>query len=104
MDQHETSPAVPEQRVSTLPPQLSDTGVDRVDIQAHARPPHRYHLARGGLEAPGGRWKTPMYVAVDEKTAGLVAVADTLKADSKAALAALRQLGLAWRLRRAISP
>lgn len=49
MDQHETSPAVPEQRVSTPLPQLSDTGVERVDIQAHARPPHRYHLARGGL-------------------------------------------------------
>ncbi len=38
--------------------------------------------------------KTPMYVALDGKPAGLVAVADTLKPDSKAALAALKGLGL----------
>ncbi len=38
--------------------------------------------------------KTPMYVAVDGKAAGLIAVADTVKPDSKAAIAVLKQLGI----------
>jgi Cu+-exporting ATPase len=38
--------------------------------------------------------KTPMYVAVDGTAAGIVAVADTVKADSKAAVTALRGMGL----------
>jgi Cu+-exporting ATPase len=38
--------------------------------------------------------KTPMYVAVGGKPAGLVAVADTVKPDSKAAIDALRALGI----------
>ncbi|MFQ5633153.1 MAG: HAD-IC family P-type ATPase, partial [bacterium] len=38
--------------------------------------------------------KTPMYVAVDGKAAGIVAVADTVKEDSQAAIARLKQMGL----------
>lgn len=38
--------------------------------------------------------KTPMFVAVDGKSAGIVAVADTVKADSKEAIAQLKKMGL----------
>ncbi len=52
----------------------------------------------GGLEAEAdrlaGEGKTPMFVAVDGRAAGVVAVADTVKEDSAAAIRALRMLGL----------
>jgi len=38
--------------------------------------------------------KTPMYVAIDGKAGGLVAVADTVKPDSKSAIDALKALGI----------
>ncbi len=38
--------------------------------------------------------KTPMFVAIDGKAAGIVAVADTVKEDSKQAIAALKEMGL----------
>ncbi len=48
-------------------------------------------LARGG--------KTPMYVAVDGRPAGVIAVADTVKPESREAIAGLRALGLdVWML------
>jgi P-type Cu+ transporter len=43
------------------------------------------------LETTG---KTAMLVAIDGRAAGIVAVADTIKADSKAAIAALHALGI----------
>jgi Cu+-exporting ATPase len=38
--------------------------------------------------------KTPMYVAVDERLAGIVAVADEIKPESKEAVAAMQHMGL----------
>jgi Cu+-exporting ATPase len=50
----------------------------------------------GRLAADG---KTPMYIAVDGAAAGLIAVADTVKAESREAIEALHALGLdVWML------
>jgi Cu+-exporting ATPase len=38
--------------------------------------------------------KTPMYVAIDGRIAGIVAVADTIKEDSRAAIETLKAMGL----------
>jgi Cu+-exporting ATPase len=45
-------------------------------------------------ERLAGEGKTPMYIAVDGRAAGVVAVADTIKSDSVAAIARLRRFGL----------
>ncbi|MHB8492092.1 MAG: copper-translocating P-type ATPase, partial [Solirubrobacteraceae bacterium] len=44
--------------------------------------------------ALAGEGKTPMFLAVDGRAAGLLAVADTIKPDSVAAIRSLRALGL----------
>jgi Cu+-exporting ATPase len=52
---------------------------------------HAQELARGGA--------TPMYVAIDGESAGVIAVADTLKPESAEAVTQLRALGLdVWML------
>jgi Cu+-exporting ATPase len=52
----------------------------------------------GGLSERGAALateaKTPVYVAVEGRAAGLIAVADQIKSDSRAAVAALKRLGL----------
>jgi Cu+-exporting ATPase len=60
---------------------LADAGLDTAGLAAEA-------------ERLAGEGKTPMFVAVDAKPAGLVAVADTVKSDSQAAVTALQKLGL----------
>ncbi len=58
----------------------------------------REGLALGTLEekskALADDGKTPMYLAIDGKAAGIIAVADTVKEDSKAAIAAMKKMGL----------
>ncbi|HEV2914033.1 MAG TPA: heavy metal translocating P-type ATPase [Pyrinomonadaceae bacterium] len=55
-------------------------------------------ISRDGLEgraeALAAEGKTPMYAAVDGRVAGLLAVADQIKPESKAAIEAMRRLGL----------
>ena len=55
-------------------------------------------IAAGKLDETGARLandgKTPLLVAIDGQAAGVIAVADTLKEDSAAAVAALHHLGI----------
>ena len=55
-------------------------------------------ISLGRLEAEASRLaddgKTPMFVAIDGIAAGIVAAADTIKEDSKKAIAAFKDLGL----------
>ena len=59
---------------------------------------NRENIALGTLEeqskslADDG--KTPMYIAIDNKAAGIVAVADTIKEDSAEAIAVLQKMGI----------
>jgi len=48
----------------------------------------------GKAEELSGEGKTPMFLAVDGKTAGLIGVADTLKENSKEAVKTLRKMGI----------
>jgi Cu+-exporting ATPase len=60
---------------------LDDAGIETVNLEKQAE-----RLAADG--------KTPMMVAVDNRPAGVIAVADTIKEDSVAAVATLRRLGI----------
>jgi len=59
---------------------------------------HDRKIDLGDLESESERLandgKTPMYVAIDGKAAGIIAVADTLKENSKKAVEDLHELGL----------
>jgi P-type Cu+ transporter len=70
----------------------------RLVLLGNARLMAQREVPLGRLEAEAQRLadegKTPMFVAVGGLAAGIVAAADTVKADSAAALAALRRLGL----------
>ena len=56
------------------------------------------NIALGDLESTAAQLaddgKTPMYVAIDNRAAGVVAVADTVKEDSAEAIKALQALGI----------
>jgi Cu+-exporting ATPase len=65
--------------------------MDQAGVSTEALDLEADRLARGGT--------TPMYVAVDGRAAGLVAVADTLKPESRDAVEQLQALGLeVWML------
>jgi Cu+-exporting ATPase len=54
----------------------------------------RFEKGKGKAAAFSRKGRTSMFVAVDGRPAGIIAVADTLKADSAAAIDALHSLGL----------
>ncbi len=58
----------------------------------------KFNIALNGLDEKSSQLadegKTPMFVAVDGKAAGIHAVADTLKQDSKEAIIQLKRIGL----------
>ncbi|MFF4550735.1 heavy metal translocating P-type ATPase [Streptomyces sp. NPDC001435] len=60
---------------------LADVGIETAELEPIA----------AGLSAQG---KTPVLAAVDGRPAGVLAVADTVKEDSAAAIGALRQMGV----------
>ncbi|MFI4977871.1 MAG: heavy metal translocating P-type ATPase [Solirubrobacterales bacterium] len=60
---------------------MADSAIAVGELQEHA-------------ERLAGEGKTPMYLALDGRAAGLIAVADTIKPDSLAAVGKLRALGL----------
>jgi Cu+-exporting ATPase len=60
--------------------------LEAAGVKAAALEPDAVRLADEG--------KTPVFVAVDDRAAGIVAIADPVKQDSQAAIAALRKLGL----------
>ena len=74
----------------------------RIDVRdvllGNAKLMHDRTIAVGALEADWQRLaaagKTPMFVAVDANVAGLVAVADTVKPDSRLAIGTLERLGI----------
>jgi len=60
---------------------MQDRRIDLGPLTKHAR-----RLAENG--------KTPVFIAVNDRAAGIIAVADTLKPDSKSAIDQLKQMGL----------
>ncbi|MAT43730.1 MAG: copper-translocating P-type ATPase [Anaerolineaceae bacterium] len=59
---------------------------------------NRQNIALGDLqtqsETLASNGKTPMFIAVDGNAAGIIAVADTVKEDSKEAISALHKMGI----------
>ena len=91
-------PAVPD-RFEAVP----GHGVEAVVSGRSARLGNERLMARDGIDTSplrehaarlAGEGKTPMYLAIDGRLAGVVAVADTIKPDSVAAIAELQRLGI----------
>ena len=77
---------------------VSATVEGRLVLIGNLKLMQREGIALGALEekskALADDGKTPMYVALDGKAAAIIAVADTVKEDSKAAIAVLKSMGL----------
>ncbi|HTX72608.1 MAG TPA: heavy metal translocating P-type ATPase [Rectinemataceae bacterium] len=77
---------------------LTEGGV-RIDPYRVAGAPYPAEASPAGFHSSGlelaAQGKTPMYVAIDDRLAGIIAVADVVKESSGRAIAALHDMGIA---------
>jgi Cu+-exporting ATPase len=87
------------QKFNAIPGHGIEATIDgRALLMGNAKLMKDRDLIMNGLEkkAEGlsNQGKTPMFVAIDQKPAGIIAVADTLKENSKEAVEALHEMGI----------
>src|SRR5690606_23016549 len=84
---------------NAIPGHGVEANVDgRKVLRGNLKMMNKFTIQLNGLEEQSRKLadegKTPMFVAIDNKAAGIIAVADIIKPDSKEAIAQLKKLGL----------
>ena len=68
--------------------------IDAVDARRDASHDQAHATIAGTIESLSSQGRTPMYAAIDGRLVGILAVADTVREESREAIAELRRLGL----------